>query len=228
VEAKIGLEQELFLIPRDQFNRRPDLQLSGRTVVGRQPPRGQEMSDHYMAPPSFASPALACMQEIQHECYKVGIPLKTRHREVAPNQYEFAPSFGTVTTQVDQNLTVMQIIDEVATRHGLAALFQEKPFHGINGSGKHNNWSMADDNMNLLNFPETFAKTGSPLVFTVVMSCVLRAISAHGDLFRLGVTSPGNDFRLGACEAPPAIISTHLGNDLVSYLEKIVETKVRN
>lgn len=128
LQTNIGLEQEFFFVPRDEYLRRPDLQLAGRTVMGKLPPRGQELSDHYMAPPSLSSPALACMQEIQNECFKVGIPLRTRHREVAPNQYEFAPLYGFVTTQIDQNLVVMQIIEEVSARHGLAALFQEKPF----------------------------------------------------------------------------------------------------
>lgn len=173
-----------------------------------------------MAPPSFASPALAAMQEIQHECYKVGIPLKTRHREVAPNQYEFAPMFGTVTTQVDQNLTVMQIIDEVATKHGLAALFAEKPFQGVNGSGKHNNWSIAtDDGTNLLNVQQLAKNSGNPFIFPIIMAAIVKAVSKHGDLMRLAIASPGNDFRLGACEAPPAIISTYLGEDMTNYLE---------
>ena len=128
LQANIGLEQEIFLIPRSAYLKRPDLQLAGRTVIGKFPARGQEMSDHYMAPPSFASPALAAMQEIQEECFKLGIPLRTRHREVAPNQYEFAPLYGTVTTQIDQNLVVMQIIEEIAIKHGLTALLHEKPF----------------------------------------------------------------------------------------------------
>lgn len=128
VRSNIGLEQEFFFVPRDAYNRRPDLQLSGRTVIGKMPPRGQELGDHYMAPPSLASPALPCMQEIQLQCFKLGIPLRTRHREVAPNQYEFAPMYGDSTTQIDQNLMVMQIIEEVAADYGLAALFQEKPF----------------------------------------------------------------------------------------------------
>lgn len=126
--VNIGLEQELFLIPREAYNRRPDLQLAGRTVIGKSPARGQELGDHYMAPPSFASPALACMQEVQETCFRLGIPLRTRHREAAPNQYEFAPLFGLVTTQIDQNLMVMQILDEVAAKHGLVAILQEKPF----------------------------------------------------------------------------------------------------
>ena len=143
LRANIGLEQEIFLIPREAYYKRPDIQLTGRTIMGKDAPRGQEMCDHYMAPLSSATPALACMQEIQDECYKLGIPLKTRHREVAPNQFEFAPLFGVNTTQIDQNLMVMQIIEEVAPRHGLTALLQEKPFNDVNGSGKHNNWSLA-------------------------------------------------------------------------------------
>ena len=136
----IGLEQEIFLVPRHAFYRRPDLQFTGRTITGKQPARGQDMSDHYMAPISRATTAFDCMRQIQSECFKIGIPLKTRHREVAPNQYEFAPLFGNVISQTDQNLMVMQIIEEVASENGLAALLQEKPFSGINGSGKHNNW----------------------------------------------------------------------------------------
>lgn len=128
VQAFIGLEQEYFFVPREAYLKRVDLQLAGRTVLGKFPPRGQELSDHYMAPPSLASPAMGAIQEIQEECFKLGIPLKTRHREVAPNQYEFAPLFGTVTTQIDQNLLVMQIMEEVAVKHGLAVLLQEKPF----------------------------------------------------------------------------------------------------
>ena len=220
LNTMIGLEQELFLIPRQQYLMRPDLQLAGRTVLGRQPPRGQEMSDHYMAPPSFASPALAAMQEIQHECYKVGIPLKTRHREVAPNQYEFAPLYGTVTTQIDQNLTVMQIIDEVSAKHGLATLFAEKPFQGVNGSGKHNNWSIAtEDGTNLLNVQQLAKNANNPHIFPIIMSAIVKAVSKHGDLMRLAIASPGNDFRLGACEAPPAIMSMYLGEDMTKYME---------
>jgi len=116
--------------------------MTGRTVIGKDAPRGQEMCDHYMAPPSLTSPALGAMQEMQEQCFKMGIPLRTRHREVAPNQYEFAPLFGVNTSQVDQNVVVMQVIEEVAASHGLAALLQEKPFNNVNGSGKHNNWSI--------------------------------------------------------------------------------------
>eukprot|EP00600_Ochromonadales_sp_CCMP1393_P006390 CAMPEP_0174968086 /NCGR_PEP_ID=MMETSP0004_2-20121128/7934_1 /TAXON_ID=420556 /ORGANISM="Ochromonas sp., Strain CCMP1393" /LENGTH=678 /DNA_ID=CAMNT_0016217271 /DNA_START=128 /DNA_END=2164 /DNA_ORIENTATION=- len=220
LDTMIGLEQELFLIHRDAYKKRPDLQLSGRTVMGKMAARGQEMSDHYMAPPSTTSPALACMQEIQREAFKMGIPLKTRHREVAPNQYEFAPLYGTVTTQIDQNLMVMQVVEEVAVKHGLAALFAEKPFSGINGSGKHNNWSIStDDGTNLLNVKQLEARSGSSEIFPVIMAAIVKAINDNGDLMRMAIASPGNDFRLGACEAPPAIVSTYLGEDMTTYLE---------
>jgi glutamine synthetase len=218
VFPNIGLEQEFFLVPRDAYARRPDLQLTGRTVLGRMPARGQEMSDHYMAP--LNPHALACITEIQEECYRLGIPLRTRHREVAPNQYEFAPAFGVATTQSDQNLMVMQIATEVAARHNLACLLHEKPFAGINGSGKHNNWSLGTpDGVNLLNAAQVTAASGNPAVFPIIIAAVVDAVDRHGDLLRCAVACPGNDFRLGACEAPPAIITTYLGEDLTRFLE---------
>ena len=226
VVSNIGLEQEFFLVPRDQFYRRPDLQLAGRTVIGKDAPRGQEMCDHYMAPPSMANPALACMQEIQEECWRLGIPLKTRHREVAPNQYEFAPLYGYNTTQIDQNLMVMQIIEEVSARHGLAALLQEKPFNDVNGSGKHNNWSIATDDGIMLLAPSKINKaTGNPCAFAVIMAAIISAVNEHGDLMRMAIATPGNDFRLGACEAPPAIVSTYLGDDMTFYLSHFKDGK---
>ena len=224
--ANIGLEQEFFFVPRDQYLRRLDLQLTGRTVMGKPAPRGQEMCDHYMAPLSTAHPALACMQEIQEECWKIGIPLKTRHREVAPNQYEFAPLFGSNTTQIDQNIMVMQIIEETAAKHGLAALLQEKPFSGVNGSGKHNNWSIAtEDGVNLLNPGQLTKASGNPEAFAIVMSAIVSAVNEHGDLMRMSTSCPGNDFRLGACEAPPAIISCYLGDDMTGYLKAYKDGK---
>ena len=218
--ANIGLEQEIFLIPRDAYIRRMDLQLTGRTVMGKDAPRGQEMCDHYMAPFSTVSPALPCMADIQDQCMKMGIPLRTRHREVAPNQYEFAPLFGSVTTQIDQNLVVMQVIEETAVQYGLAALLQEKPFNNVNGSGKHNNWSLAtSDGTNLLNVAQLAAKTGDNGIFPVIMAAIVKAINENGDLMRMAIANPGNDFRLGACEAPPAIVSAYLGEDLTTFLE---------
>jgi len=220
VITNIGLEQEMFLIPRAEYYRRPDLQMAGRTIIGKNAPRGQEMCDHYMAPLSQSTAALACMQEIQDECWRMGIPLKTRHREVAPNQFEFAPLYGTNTTQIDQNVMVMQVIEEVAGRHDLAALLQEKPFNDINGSGKHNNWSIATrDGVNVLAPADLLEATNNPASFPVVMAAIIAAIDEHGDLMRMSISSPGNDFRLGACEAPPAIVSTYLGDDMTSYLE---------
>jgi len=220
VQANIGLEQEMFLVPREEYYRRPDLQLTGRTIIGKNAPRGQEMCDHYMAPLSSATSALACMQEIQDECWRMGIPLKTRHREVAPNQFEFAPLYGSNTTQIDQNLFVMQIIEEVAPKHGLAALLQEKPFNDVNGSGKHNNWSIATrSGINFLAPDEVMEATGNPAAFPVIMAAIVAAVDEHGDLMRASIANPGNDFRLGACEAPPAIVSTYLGNDMTTYLE---------
>lgn len=173
-----------------------------------------------MAPLSATSPVLACMQEIQDACYDIGIPLRTRHREVAPNQFEFAPAFGSATTQIDQNLMVMQMIDEISRKHGLAALFAEKPFAGVNGSGKHNNWSLfTSGGANLFN-PQDLAKHSLPKsIFPVVMAAVIQAVSKHGDLMRMSIASPGNDFRLGACEAPPAIITAYLGDSLTEYLK---------
>jgi len=220
VSPSIGLEQEIFFVPRDAYMKRPDLQMTGRTVMGRLGVRGQEMCDHYMAPPSLASPALACMQEIQEQCFAMGIPLRTRHREVAPNQYEFAPLFGFVTTQIDQNVTVMQVIEEVAVRYGLAALLQEKPFDQVNGSGKHNNWSLFTDcGTNLFNVAQLNKNSGNPAAFPTVMSAICKAVLENGDLMRMAIASPGNDFRLGACEAPPAIMSVYLGDDMTKYLD---------
>lgn len=221
LQSNIGLEQEFFLVPRDQYLKRPDLQLAGRTILGKDAPRGQEMSDHYMAPLSTSTNALSCIQEIQQQCYRLGIPLRTRHREVAPNQFEVAPLFGTATTQIDQNLMVMQIIEEVAAQYGLAALLQEKPFNNVNGSGKHNNWSIGttDTGVNLLNVKQLEQAAGTGEIFPVVMAAILSAVDKHGDLLRMAIASPGNDFRLGACEAPPAIISTYLGDDMTAYLK---------
>jgi len=220
IRTNIGLEQEMFLVPREAYYKRPDLQITGRTIIGKNASRGQEMCDHYMAPLSTSTSALACMQEIQDEAWRLGIPLKTRHREVAPGQFEFAPLFGSNTTQIDQNLWVMQIIEEVAPKHGLAALLQEKPFNDINGSGKHNNWSIATNSgINLLNPEQIISATGNNLSFPILMAALVAAIDEHGDLMRMAIASPGNDFRLGACEAPPAIISTYLGDDMTAYLD---------
>jgi glutamine synthetase len=227
IQSNIGLEQEFFLIPRSAYMKRPDLQMAGRTLTGMDAPRGQEMCDHYMGPPSLGNnPALECMKEVQRQCYNLGIPLKTRHREVAPNQYEHAPYFGFVTTQIDQNLVVMQILEEVASDFGLACLMQEKPFNNVNGSGKHNNWSLGtSDGVGLLNVKQLEKASGSGEIFPVIMSAIVSAVDKHGDLMRMSISSPGNDFRLGACEAPPAIVSTYLGEDMTGFLEAYKDGK---
>jgi len=226
--TNIGLEQELFFVPNEGYSKRPDLIMCGRTLLGRRPAVTQNGDTHYMAPINRTKPVYACMKEIQHECYKIGIPLKTRHREVAPGQYEFAPLFGRVIEQVDNNLMVMQIAEEVAPKHGLRCLLAEKPFAGVNGSGKHNNWSISTvEGAQLLN-PEHLAKKmdGDFKVFPIVMACIVAAIDEYGDLMRLSISTPGNDYRLGGMEAPPAIISTHLGNSMTKYLTDFAEGNV--
>jgi len=181
-----------------------------------------------MAPIQVLGPAMACMQEIQTECYKLGIPLKTRHREVAPNQYEFAPLFGSVVTQTDQNLMVMQIMDEIAAKHGLAALLIEKPFAGVNGSGKHNNWSISTKcGAQLYNPGDLAEKSGKAEIFPIVMAATVSAIDKFGDLMRMSIASPGNDFRLGAMEAPPAVMSTYLGEQMTAYLTEFMNGDVK-
>ena len=224
LQSNIGLEQEFFFVPREAFLKRPDLQLAGRTVLGKVAARGQEMCDHYMAPPSATSPPLGAMREIQRQAYLMGIPLITRHREVAPGQYEFAPYFGFVTTQIDQNMMLMQIMEEVAVTYGLACLVHEKPFDGVNGSGKHNNWSIGtDDGTNLMNVGQLAKRSGSPDIFPVIMAAVLSGVDEYGDLMRMAIASPGNDFRLGACEAPPAIMSVYLGEQMANYMKGYME-----
>jgi len=224
VMPMIGLEQEFFLVPREAYYGRPDLQLAGRTVMGHEPARGQELSDHYMAP--LNPIALACMREMQHESFKMGIPLCTRHREVAPNQYECAPYFGLASSQIDENLVVMELMEEIAAKHGLVCLLAEKPFSGVNGSGKHNNFSLATDTgVNLFNGPQLTEKSGSDQAFPVVMAAVVKAVHEYADLMRMAISTPGNDFRLGAMEAPPSIISTYLGEALTSYLAHVRDTK---
>lgn len=225
--TNIGLEQELFFVPSSAYYKRPDLQMCGRTVLGKSPALGQEGSTHYMAPINTTKSVFACMQEIQQECYKLGIPLKTRHREVAPNQYEFAPMFGHVVGQIDQNLIAMQLASEIAPKHGLRALFNEKPFQGVNGSGKHNNWSLSTKcGAQLLNPGDLARRMGDFKLFPIVMAALVSGVDKYGDLMRMAIASPGNDFRLGAMEAPPAVISMYLGEDMTKYLTKFMNGEV--
>ncbi|MBN1996321.1 glutamine synthetase III [candidate division KSB1 bacterium] len=217
VVTTIGTEQEYFLIDRTFFNLRPDLLITGRTLIGAHPPKGQQMEDHYFG--SIKERVLAFMQDAEAELYKLGVPAKTRHNEVAPHQFEIAPIFSEANVGADRNHLTMEILKKVANRHGLALLLHEKPFAGINGSGKHNNWSMADSEGNNLLDPGDTPEEN--LQFLVFLVSTLHAVHKYGSLLRATVASAGNDHRLGANEAPPAIISVFLGERLSTILDDI-------
>jgi glutamine synthetase len=219
VHATCGPEQEYFLIDKNFYFARPDLINAGRTLFGAKPPKGQEMEDHYFG--AIPERVLACMLETELELYKLGVPVKTRHNEVAPSQYEIAPIFENANVATDHNMLVMESLKRVADRYGLQLLLHEKPFAGINGSGKHVNWSLSDDLGNNLLRPGDSAHENAQ--FLVFLAATLVAVSRHGDLLRLAVAHAGNDHRLGANEAPPAIISVFLGDmlqDIVDQIEK--------
>ena len=217
VHSTCGPEQEYFLIDKNFFYARPDLINAGRTLFGAKPPKGQEMEDHYFG--SIPERVLACMLETEMELYKLGVPVKTRHNEVAPAQYEIAPIFENANVATDHNMLVMETMKRVADRYGLQLLLHEKPFSGINGSGKHLNWSLSDDlGNNMLKPGETPHDNAQFLVF---LAAVLRAVSRHGDLLRVSIAHAANDHRLGANEAPPAIISVFLGDMLQDIVEQI-------
>lgn len=223
VLPKIGLEQEFFLVTRAAYDRRPDLQQCGRTIIGAVLEHGTGLYDQHSTPQRAV--AETCMAEIQQECFKLGIHLRTRHRESAPNQYEFAPHFGLASAQVDENLLVMEIIEQTALKHGLVALLHEKPFDGVNGSGKHNNFSLGTDTGINLFHDEQLNKISAE-AFPVVMAAVASAVYRHGDLIVSATACPGNDFRLtkgGGCEAPPSCVSVHLGDTLTAYLNDFIE-----
>lgn len=222
VITTIGTEQEYFLIDKTFYNLRPDLQLTGRTLQGAQPPKGQQLDDHYFG--AIKERVLAFMQDVEHELYKLGVPAKTRHNEVAPHQFEVAPIFAEANVGSDRNQLVMETLKKVGNRCGLATLLHEKPFAGINGSGKHNNWSMQDsDGNNLLDPGDTPEEN---LQFLVFLVAILRAVHKYGDLLRMTIASAGNDHRLGANEAPPAIISVFLGERLSTILDDIKQGKI--
>jgi len=219
VTATLGWEQEYFVVDEGLFNARPDLVLSGRTVFGHAPAKGQQLEDHYFG--SIPERVYAFMRDYEQEAYKLGIPLRTRHNEVAPAQFECAPIFEEVSVAVDHNLLLMDIMDRVARRHKLRVLLHEKPFAGINGSGKHNNWSMATDTgINLL-APGKTPKTN--LMFLTFFVNTIKAVFDYSDVLRASIASAGNDFRLGANEAPPAIISVFIGEYLSKVLADIKE-----
>ncbi len=216
VHATLGWEQEYFLVDSALYNARPDLIYSGRTLMGATPPKGQQLEDHYFG--SIPERVNEYMRDFETEAYKLGIPLKTRHNEVAPHQYEVAPIFEEVNIAVDHNMLLMDLMDKVARRHNLNVLFHEKPFAGINGSGKHNNWSMSTDTgINLLS-PGKTAETN--LMFLTFFVNVIKAVHEHSDLLRAAIASAGNDHRLGANEAPPAIISVFIGSQLTHTLDE--------
>src|SRR4026209_1573682 len=216
VMTTCGPEQEYFLIDRQFFFKRPDLINAGRTLFGAKPPKGQEMEDHYFG--SIPDRVLAFMMEVERELYKVGVPLKTRHNEVAPSQYEVAPIFENANVATDHQMMTMEMLRRIAPKFGLACLLHEKPFAGVNGSGKHLNWSMGDDlGNNLLNPGETPHDNIPLLVFC---AAVLRAVNKWQGLLRFSIASAGNDHRLGANEAPPAIISVFLGDRLTDIFER--------
>ena len=218
VFATLGPEQEYFLIDRELANLRPDLTASGRTLFGAKPPKGQELEDHYFG--AIPQRVLAFMQELETECWKLGIPVKTRHNEVAPSQFELAPIFERSSVAGDHNMLTMELMKIVAERHGMKCLLHEKPFAGINGSGKHCNWSLADNFGN--NLLEPGHTPSENLQFVVFLTAVVRAVDVHADLLRCTVAHAGNDHRLGANEAPPAIISIFLGTELEGFVDALV------
>ncbi|MBC7765818.1 MAG: glutamine synthetase III [Hyphomonadaceae bacterium] len=217
VIATVGAEQEYFLVDQDMYAQRKDLLLTGRTLFGAKPPKGQEMEDHYFG--VLKERVAAFMKELDIELWKLGIASKTKHNEVAPAQHEMAPVFSTTNIATDHNQLTMEIMKKVAGRHGLTCLLHEKPFEGINGSGKHNNWSLStNDGQNLLE-PGTTPHDNAQ--FLVFLSAVIKAIDTHAELLRFSAANAGNDHRLGANEAPPAIISIFLGDQLTDILEQI-------
>ena len=217
VNTTVGPEQEYFLVDKELYKQRKDLVFCGRTLIGAPAPKGQEMEDHYFG--ALKPRVAAYMHDLDVELWKLGIPAKTKHNEVAPAQHELAPVFDTTNVAVDHNQLTMEVMKKVADKHGLVCLLHEKPFEGINGSGKHNNWSMSTDTgVNLLDPGKTPAENTQFLVFLVA---VIKAVDDYADLLRVSVASAGNDHRLGANEAPPAIVSIFLGDELTDVLKSI-------
>ncbi len=217
VKATVGCEQEYFLIDKEDYRKRIDLVMTGRTLLGAYPPKGQEMDDHYFG--SLKPRVSAFMHELDEELWKLGVPAKTKHNEVAPCQHELAPIFETANVAIDHNQLTMDVMKKVADRHGFVCLLHEKPFNGINGSGKHDNWSLTtDDGVNLLNPGKTPCEN---LQFLVFLVAVIAAVDDYADTLRYSVAGAGNDHRLGADEAPPAIISIFLGDELTAVLKAV-------
>ena len=217
VKATAGAEQEYFLVDKKYYDQREDLQLTGRTLLGAPAAKGQEMNDHYYG--SIKTRVSSFMKDLNKELWELGIQAKTEHNEVAPNQHELANNFQTINVTVDQNNLTMEIMKKVAKKHGMECLLHEKPFAGVNGSGKHNNWSLkTDTGINLLEPGDTPAQNAQFLIF---LSAVIKAVDDYQDLIRISIASAGNDHRLGASEAPPAIVSIFLGDELTEILDSI-------
>ena len=220
ISCSVGPEQEYFLVDREKYLKREDLVFTGRTLFGSMAPKGQELDDHYFG--SIKERIAAFMKELNNELWKLGILAKTQHNEVAPAQHEIAPIYTTANIATDHNQLVMDTMKKVATRHGLACLLHEKPFAGVNGSGKHNNWSMVTNTgKNLLEPGKTPHEN---IQFLLFLAAILEAVDDHADLLRLSASNPGNDHRLGANEAPPAIISVFVGEQLGDVLSQLIET----
>jgi len=219
VITTVGPEQEYFLIDAEMYNARPDLIYTGRTLFGAKPPKGQELDDHYFG--TIKPRVSAFMKELDEELWKLGVLAKTKHNEVAPAQHELAPVFSTTNIATDHNQLTMEMMKTVAARHGMACLLHEKPFAGVNGSGKHNNWSISTDTgVNLLEPGKTPSQNAQFLLF---LTAVIKAVDDYQELLRVSVASAGNDHRLGANEAPPAIISMFLGDELEAIVESIID-----
>ena len=216
VNTTLGAEQEYFLIRKEDYEKRLDLILTGRTLLGASPSKGQELEEHYFG---VIRPEVSeFMKDLDEELWKLGIPAKTKHNEVAPCQHELAPVFGTVNVAVDHNMLTMEMMKKIAERHGLVCLLHEKPFDGVNGSGKHNNWSMSTETENLLEPGDTPMEN---LQFLLFLAAIVKAVDEYADLLRTSVATPGNDHRLGANEAPPAIISIFVGEELEAVIDAI-------
>ena len=220
VTPSVGPEQEYFIVDREKYLQRKDLIFTGRTLFGAMPPKGQEMDDHYFG--AIRERIAAYMNDVNKELWKLGVTAKTQHNEVAPAQHELAPIYAECNVAVDNNQLMMETLKKVAGRHGLQCLLHEKPFAGVNGSGKHNNWSITtDDGINLL---EPGATPHENVQFLLVLTCILKAVDEHADLLRASAADVGNDHRLGANEAPPAILSVYLGEQLQDVISQLVST----
>ena len=220
VVPSVGSEQEYFMVDRDKYLQRKDLIYAGRTLFGAMPPKGQELDDHYFG--AIRERIGAYMRDLNIELWKLGVTAKTQHNEAAPAQHELAPIYEQANLAVDHNQMTMEAMKKVAGRHGMTCLLHEKPFAGVNGSGKHNNWSLiSDDGINLLSPGDTPHEN---IQFLLVLACILKAVDVHADLLRESAADVGNDHRLGANEAPPAIISVFLGDQLEDVIDQLCST----